>query len=264
MGVLELAKLVELLNVGDLHRCGCAGAGIREFFTETQVLRRVKTTPGRFSSFERSHSRPQEERPQSLEEQGSSSEEGVQDATSDAEEDIVFTGLTNEADDISVSSGSRPLLSSQTWLGPEKILTEQASPHDVDSSHDRSSMQPISWDLPPLAAPSLLDSQMGASLWCGSPLGKPAAAAIPVASHFPFSALLCQVLSDMALQAQSEHGVNDSEMATLGHRQLLFASAPPVAEVPATELARKTPCRGSKCSRKHSAAELWLGVEPHD
>jgi len=227
MGILQLPKLVELLNAGDLKRCGCAQVDLQQFFKDPSVMTRaLQAAP--VPPF----------RPEAL------------DTSSEDEEDIPFFSLANaEADDQSDCSTASPQLDSKLWLGPEEPQAkaghgfEQVFHTDLlDSLSDIESAQPISWQLPPLTVPALPPSNLGTSLWSARQSSAHFTAPVAVTSSVPFSALLRKSLDTVAWEAGWKHGASASEScASLGYKRHSFEGA---------------------SNRKLSAAELWLGPGP--
>jgi len=81
-----LASLAELLNAGDLKRCGCAEAVLQKFFTDPTVLIRAQS---RRPSSDSLRSTPQESRPQVIEKCGASIEKARRNEPCDGEEEAV-------------------------------------------------------------------------------------------------------------------------------------------------------------------------------
>lgn len=181
MGVLQLQKLVELLNAGDLQRCGCAEADLQKFFADPYALRRVKTTPGRYLSTHNLRNTPQEIDPQATQKSG---------------------GYTYEArpDDTAAAGPEEP---------PAKTSNKVVQASTSVCNQEAQRAEPISWELPPLAMLAPISAEMGTSLWYASSLGKNIAAPIG-ASPLPFSAILRQALDDVARESHSECGLDES------------------------------------------------------
>jgi len=252
MGVLQLPKLVELLNTGDLQRCGCAEVDLQQFFANPDVLMRSKVTPGKCAS---SHIR----------------------VSTSPENEPYFSDLIDDVDDQSESSDDmweshRPSLQldSMLWLGPE-VPPEKSGREDVQESlpdwhHDVQSIQSISWELPPSALAAPISPEVGSSLRSTSSLYKNSVASTAgKPSALPFSALLCLALDQLSKEIISKRGTEASETGVLGRKRLQSIS-PPALDVPQTKLAPKLPFTGkeNKEPRQLSAAELWLGEEPSD
>lgn len=272
MGVLQLAKLVELLNAGDSQRCGCAEGHWQQWLADENDLARAKTAPGRYSSSQILDSHPQDSRvcktlqysalPIKAREEQVGFCTGLVDASydSDSESSISSPRLASE---LWLGPEKRPpekkLSSGELWLGPEKppekISSEatEVSQEVTEASLLDSSHQSISWELPPLAIEAPIPSEVGTSMWSASrPLYTPSVApSATTPSLLPFSALLRQAL---------EHVAGEAPLVP-GHRQSSqIACAPPALEVPRTQLERKD----SYAGRKLSAAQIWLGVGPSD
>jgi len=272
MGVLQLAKLVEFLNAGDLQRCGCAEEDSQQFFAEAEVLARSKTTPGRYLSSHIIADSPEERRPLNLQKfraLACDSFAATADATSDGEDTVysdIGTGLVDcddeEVDDDELaSSASSQRLASEIWLGPDNASATaddrvQQAPLSDWTLDDVQSPQPISWELPPLAVPAPISPEVGVSLWSARSQLYTSHYVAPGAtgSALPFSALLCQALEHVAWEAPS---------LDPGNTYFELECAPPAVEVPQTQLACKlsSPCKPGK---ELSAAQRWLGEEPSD
>lgn len=226
MGILQLPKLIELLNAGDLQRCGCAQVDLQQFFTDPSVTTRAKQAAPA-PPF----------RPEATD-------------TSSEDEDIPFISLANaEADNQSDCSTASPQLDSKLWLGPEEPLAKAGHGFDqvfhtdlLDSLSDIQSPQPISWQLPPLIVPAPPSSHLGTSLWSARQPGAHFTAPVAVTPSVPFSALLRKSLDTVAWEAGWKHGASASEScASSSYNRRSFEGA---------------------SNRKLSAAELWLGPGP--
>lgn len=214
--MLQLQKLLELLTAGDLQRCGCAEVDLQKFFTDPYALRCVKATPGRYLSTHNLRNTPQEIQPQATQKSGGNTYEARHDDTVAAGQEQSSAKTAN------------------------KVV--QASTPGCNQKAKRA--ETTSWELPPLAMLAPISAEMGTSLWCVSSLGKSIAAPTG-ASSLPFSAVLRQVLDDVAREKHSECGLEESEYL------------PALGSVPTCLWS----CEGKK-SRKLSAAELWLGADP--
>jgi len=277
MGVLQLVKLVELLNAGDLQRCGCAEVDLREFFMDLNGLRRVKTTPGRYSSSQNLDRSPQKDQPQKpryttsaeswLQKPFASAQKARERPISDDEDTVSID--VNEVDDEREGNEQGPQVGGSLGLGPveppakngygsAKVRSANVRLREVNRNAQKP--QPISWELPPLAVPAPSVSPMGTSLWCASRISTHTAVPTGIASVHPFSSLLCQAISDMAQEAHLEH-IADAAASTLGsHKQSVLPYAPQALNVPRTRLVPAA--SKGKAVRKLSVAELWLGPEP--
>lgn len=257
MGVLELSKLVELLNAKELQRCGCPDSDLQQILAGTENIRRVKTTPGRYST-----SRiPCETRSAALQTSGASTHKTRRERTSDDEE-IIFNGCAGDSDDESASSDSSQLCAFKLDPGPAdppaKTCIRTVQRH-VDDQRPKAE-QSISWELPPLAVPAPSFTPTGTSMWLGTSSSRHALTPRAGKIEPLFSCLLDRALAGVASAAQAQHEKDMHSRNKCLRQQSTAMSGPRALEVPRTQL---TPAR-ENTARKLSAAEIWLGADPSD